>query len=511
MIDDMASVRPDPNLGSAPALDPIANVRNPDHYKVGTLTYTKAGLVALFFYLLWGDFCFQIMETIMPNLLPLELNRLGASNWTIGLLITTIPGLITFFVNPVVSFRSDRFRSRWGRRIPFLAAATPFVAVFLALLGFAEPIGRSIHHLALAGRFSELTVVLLTMGVLMVCFQFFNSFINTTYYYLFNDVVPPAFLARMMSLGRTVSGVSSISYSAFVFPHSEGHMPQILLGAALIYLLGFAFMCWKVREGRYPPVPENVDHRQGFIAAVKTYATECFTHRFYWLIFIANCFWAMTWLTGPFGNLLMTKVMGFDRAFIGELGAITGAVTIILLYPAGILADRFHPLRVMLVALALGLLLSPVTLILTFVRPHVTLGVAEHVSMIMSVIGSPLGALASASEAALFMRLLPRDRYGQFASANALVRSVALIVGGLAVGAFLDFMKRFDPNPDLCYRFVPVWNVVFQSGYVFFYYLVYREWQRLGGLAHFVPPGGVTSEEIAPQDGGPREIACGIS
>ena len=37
----------------------------------------------LFFWLLWGDFCFTLMEQVIPSILPLELRPLGASNSTI--------------------------------------------------------------------------------------------------------------------------------------------------------------------------------------------------------------------------------------------------------------------------------------------------------------------------------------------------------------------------------------------------------------------------------------------
>jgi len=38
--------------------------------------------------------------------------------------------------------------------------------------------------------------------VLVVCFRFFELFINTVYWYLFNDVVPPVLLGRFLSLFR---------------------------------------------------------------------------------------------------------------------------------------------------------------------------------------------------------------------------------------------------------------------------------------------------------------------
>ena len=46
-------------------------------YHCGTLSYTKAGLFVLFAWLLWGDFCFTMMETVVPSIMPLKMKALG--------------------------------------------------------------------------------------------------------------------------------------------------------------------------------------------------------------------------------------------------------------------------------------------------------------------------------------------------------------------------------------------------------------------------------------------------
>ncbi|MFZ4776550.1 MAG: MFS transporter, partial [Terrimicrobiaceae bacterium] len=94
----------------------------PKTYHCGTLTYTKAGLFAVFAWLLWGDFCLTLMETVVPTVLPLKLKALGCSNAMMGVILATIPSILNIGVNPYVSFKSDRFRSRWGRRLPFIIA-----------------------------------------------------------------------------------------------------------------------------------------------------------------------------------------------------------------------------------------------------------------------------------------------------------------------------------------------------------------------------------------------------
>ena len=105
----------------------VASGNGGKQYHCGALTYTKMGLTALFAWLLWGDFCFTLMEAVGPSVLPLKLKSLGCSNWLIGLVLTTVPNIFTMTVCPYVSVKSDRYRSRWGRRIPFIVWTMPFL------------------------------------------------------------------------------------------------------------------------------------------------------------------------------------------------------------------------------------------------------------------------------------------------------------------------------------------------------------------------------------------------
>jgi hypothetical protein len=332
----------------------------------------------------------------------------------------------------------------------------------------------------------------------MVGFQFFNLFTQSVFYYLFNDVVPRAFLARFVALFRIAGGAAGIFYNAVIYQYAQTHMGLVFLGAALLYLVGYTMMCWKVKEGEYPPPPPLVDGEHGFVASIKTYAVECYSHRFYWFIFLANSCQALTWISGAFGLLLSTQYMGFSLHFLGEVGAVTGLIGLFLNYPGGMLADRFHPLRIVISCLAIQLVLAPFGQIFVFFwREHMTLLQAQHMQILLSLIGLPIGIVSGASEMPMLMKLLPQERYGQFCSANALVRGLAMAIGGVACGAFLDYMKSvstnphsffFNTNPDACYRWVGIWNLTAVCGYFFFLLLVHWEWKKLGGLANFKPP-----------------------
>ena len=44
-------------------------------YRVGNLVYTKRGLLSLFLWLIWFDFCFQLMEMVIPPVLQFRLKN----------------------------------------------------------------------------------------------------------------------------------------------------------------------------------------------------------------------------------------------------------------------------------------------------------------------------------------------------------------------------------------------------------------------------------------------------
>lgn len=158
-------------------------MKTPAEYRVGTLSYTKPKLAVLLFWLLWGDFCYVLMETVTPSIMPLQFKALGASNVTMSLVLSTIPWTMGMILNPVISFKSDRFRSRWGRRIPFIAFSLPFLVLCLVGLGFGHQAGAWIH--AWAGRwlggFSANTVALFILAGFFVAFSFFNVFVNSVF------------------------------------------------------------------------------------------------------------------------------------------------------------------------------------------------------------------------------------------------------------------------------------------------------------------------------------------
>lgn len=458
-----------------------------DKFRCGTLVYTKAGLFTLFAWLLLGDFCYYLMETVWPKVLPLMLKAEGASNLVLALVITSIPSAMNFVLNPIISTFSDRYRSRLGRRIPFLLLATPFVTLFLVLLGFSRDLGKW-THLLLSGPFPELapaTVTVTLISLLVVCFRFFELFINTVYWYLFNDVVPVAFMGRFLGMFRVVGAGAGALFNFFLFPYAESHTSRLFFGVAVLYGFAFMLMSLNVKEGAYPP-PSRVDTgKSPVLAYIKTFFRESFSHRIYWLIYgYTTLFYAAG--TIQIFMIFMAFSIGLTIDDVGKIASIALVVNMALMYPFGALVDRFHPLRVVLVAqvgFCLVALSQLIFLFVDFSKP-----VAFWVYAAMEAIALPFIAANAAAGLPLAMRLFPHDRFGQFCSANAMCGAVGITVGGLAAGGYLDLMKSVFERENYYYRFAPLWSLVLIGLSFFVCTLVFREWKRLGGDKSYTPP-----------------------
>jgi len=460
---------------------------NDTTYQAGTLYYTKVGLVMMFIWLLWGDFCFQIMEAVIPGILPLKLRSLGASNTQIAFMLTMIPAIFNTTICPGVSFYSDRFRSRFGRRIPFLMLATPFITLLLILIGFSDDISNFLYVNIFAKTtvlpVSTITLALIT--IFIVCFQFFNMFVSSVYFYLFNDVVPDKLLSRFLALFRIV-GIGAVTvYHFFIFKHAETHTKEIFYGAALLYFVGFMLICLKVKEGEYPPPPAYIKNKSGLWGGIMTFLVECFSSLHYWYFFLAVACIQMSTSCNIF-NIFYYKSLGLSLEQVGRVNGWMCIVGVLLLYPAAVLSDRFHPVRTMLIAVALTVMATALNFIFLFTDFKVSTNYIILIAILFIL--SPVNTLYAATEIPVYMKLLPKEKYGQYASATAIIRSLGMIMGGFLAGAFMDWLRYVYKDNNFYYRYVPVWSFTFLLFGVIFLLLLYRSWKRYGGQHNYVAP-----------------------
>lgn len=473
-----------PSLPGSPVDQALGDPR----YRCGTLVYTKPGLFRLFGFLLWGDFCFSLMEVVWGSVLLLVLRSHGASNTVISIVLTMIPYVMNALLNPVISTASDRYRGKRGRRIPFLLYSAPFISFFLILMGFSTELGALLHPWV-GGVFPGLSQAAVTIGLicaLIVSFRFCELFVATVFWYLFNDVVPEAFMGRFLGLFRVISALAGILFNYFILKHAETHTSAIFLGGAILYGTAFLLLGLNVKEGQYPP-PEKMSEKKGLsFDMVKTFFRECFSHRIYRLVFLNSAASGMAGAISGF-SLFMFMSLGLTLEDAGKLGALSGVAGMVLLYPMGTLADRFHPLRVVLPAQTAYALVTVAYFVFLFF--DFSRGTAFWMVALFSSVTAIVLAANTAALLPMLMHIFPRERFGQFSAANAMCCSMGIVIAGVLAGVYLDVLKKvFANRGDFYYRFVPVWSFFFLALAAGSLWLVYREWKRLGGDHGYTPP-----------------------
>ena len=459
----------------------------PRKWTVGTLVYSQRQLLNVFAWMLWGDLCLTISEAVVPRLVPMQMQSLGASDAAIGIVTGSIFSLMNWILNPIISTTSDRYRSPLGRRMPFMLYTAPPIALFLIGIGFSHSIGLwSAAHVpglasavaTVAGRLlpgchglpesARLTIAMI--AVLMVLFRFFDLFPQCVYYYLFADVIPQPVMGTFVCLFRVTSTLGTILFHAWLLPYAGTHPLAIYCGSAGLYLFTFTLLPLMVKEGGYPPPPPRP--AGNLIERIVIWAKEVFAHGFYWNYFLSYS--AFRWAFVPFNLFLIVyakKALNFGPESFGHVMAIVLAVQTPAMFLVGPLLDRFHPARVTIV----GFAMMAVAAALGFVLIH------DRSTFIGCTIGIFLAvAVTQGSLATLGLRLLPRARYGQFAAANSMVSETGMLVFSYGCGAVLD---RFGP------RYLFAWMAIFGSFGLLTIVSLYHAWLARGGDAGYTPPG----------------------
>jgi maltose/moltooligosaccharide transporter len=546
----------------------------PQIFTAGTLKYTKAGLFVLFAWLLWGDFCFTLMEKVRPATYPLYLlgpkqskastsqpaasqaayltpagssaaagtaavsqpamqaaaplspasqpaalatspsaatasqaasgvvrgginlhpkpgepriEPLRINNQTYNWLILTLPQIFGILVGPAVSFKSDRHRGKWGRRIPFIVVTAPFLVIFLLGLGLA-PYFANFWSGAGAGFAASLgltpmTMTVVTIGVCLAGFSFMDEFVNSVFWYLFADVVPQSHLGRFMGMFRTVGIGIDLIWQFFITQYSLRYLDIIFLSIGVLYFVGFTLMCWRVREGEYPP-PEDLGEKPGIFKQIKTYVVECFIHPIYVLWFASEML-SRIGNTANGGNaVFMQSLMGKgsldeNLKLMGFIGGWLTFLPFLLSYSSGWIVDKFHPMRIAVLAAVLNLPLI-------FARFFFLHGIPSHITF--AVLSSLVALLSGAAGSVLGMTIFPKDKYGQFASCAGMCRSFGIILFAPVAGIFMDWMTDKGNIIDN-YRYMFLWQGTCLTLSLGCLFLVLGLWKKYGGEKGYLAPG----------------------
>ena len=447
-------------------------------WRVGTLSYTAGGLFLLGIYLLGGDFPWALKDRAVSPSATLLIKQIGVSELVYGLVIIGFPNFTNLFLSPAVSYLSDRHRGRWGRRIPFLMFTTPFIVLGLYLLGFSRILGSWLHGVLPA--VSEHAGMLLFFCIAWVMLDFGTTLSGSLFGALVNDVVPQELIGRFFGLFRMVSLGAGILYNGWLIERVRTHTSEIFLGIGTLYLLGLLLLCFKVKEGEYPPPPEEESSASGkggpvlvrVMRSAVTYLRQSFSMGYYRWYMSAIALGSITFMPINFFSIQYAEKLGIDMGMYGLYLVITYVASLILSYPLGAIADRFHPVRCGIASMAAYLAVM--------IAGWGLLSDVRWFGVIFVLHGVISGCFFTLT-ASMPSRLVPRELFAQFGSAAGLILSFCSMVMGPLLGGALDLLAH-----DYRSLFPVGAFLAFLSILIFL--KVFRNYMKCGGDAAYQPP-----------------------
>lgn len=367
------------------------------------------------------SFMWNALHPIVLPALLVDLVPANSKNTYLGLL--TFSGLlIAMVLQPISGALSDRWKSRFGRRRPLMVVGTLFACVFLMLLAWS----------------TGFTGLLLGyMGL-----QMSSNTAQGPLQGLMRDRVPHHQLGVASSIKVFLDLASLVAASSLagglITSDRGGPVPVMLLVLGFL-MTSAAITIIFTRE-------EPSDHRAGIQSQVSTgpKATRIRGNSSYWwLIGQRAAFLLGVYGLQAFGQYYIQDALHVADAprKAGNLLAIIGVGTLVLVLAGGILADRLGAKRPLFLASALaasGMLLMSFTM---DVRGLYVSGI---------IVGAGIGLFLTANWA-LANRIAPLDQAGRFLGLTNLATAGAAALARLE-GPAVDLLNSALPGEWLGYR-----------------------------------------------------------
>ena len=483
--------------------------------RCGTIQYTIPKLIVVFVWLFVGFFVFSVCTQLPAKMLPVQfLTHMGGgvSDTANQLIITTIGGILNITVCPYIGFVSDRKRSKWGRRIPYILYALPFISLALFLFAFTDVIGEWLVKISPWTSANPITMTLIAIGIVMFLFQFFFMYVGSVICYLANDTIPPKYFGHYSAVIQIASNAGMFLFNFFIYRHAQDMTAfrYIFIGGMILYTVGTLLMCLNIKETEYPPMEGEeelqgksgspLDHFRKLFSGIGIFFRESFSHRLYIYRYLLTTFQILTYGAIAAFIFFLRNDMNVE---VKHMGMVDGYLNIIALvgfflalFVLSTLVGRWHPVRIAIYTYVFGLAL--VILDARWLLGTLTPQVYIYSSAILAVGKLLSSTITGLAGGAFEMLTFPKSRYGSFCSMQAVIRATTVTIASVLLGLGMDWIAQRITGETFWfnhvvrggshYRLVVIWQVAMTIPASILSVMIYREWTKLGGYTGYKAP-----------------------
>ena len=260
--------------------------------------------------------------------------------------IMGMDNLLGIFIQPWMANRSDRTRTRWGRRMPYLAVGMPLAALLFVILPHTAD-----------------TLPLLI--VVIVAFALVSNSFKPIGEALVPDFIAPERRSRANAAVKIASSLTVIVAALVSILLVDDHPALAFAVIALITLVSVSVLCLSIRDSSSPGYRAAVAEDAAEDAAEEsTTVGQARIRDTIWeivrdpdrsrlLLIVAILVFGSAWagsraLVTPYGM----ETLGMSRGDAGGLTLPSGVAFLLAAYPTALLAERFGRLRTMIAGMA---------------------------------------------------------------------------------------------------------------------------------------------------------------
>ena len=342
--------------------------------------------------------------------------------------IMTLDNIAAVFIQPWIGVRSDKTRTKWGRRIPYILLGAPIAAVaFIAIPFVVKAIPQSV-----SGQLGQLqglfALFVFVIGVMLLAMSIFRTPVIA----LMPDITPSPLRSKANGVINLMGGIGSLlAFFGGSMLYSIDPAVPFIVGAILM-LLACGVVVWKLKEPKDFP-KETAEKQPGVIANLKDVLAD--KDRSAIRILLAIFFWFLAFnALETFFTSYGVFYLGISESRAALLLGFFSVAFIIFSIPAGFIATKFGRKRTILtgiVALA-GLLL------LGYFIPNVTF------ITVMLVLAGFAWALININSLPMVVDLAPQSRLGAYTGLYYFFSASAAIVGPIVAGTLVDWVGAYN-------------------------------------------------------------------
>ncbi|MEJ5199797.1 MAG: SLC45 family MFS transporter [Anaerolineae bacterium] len=357
----------------------------------------------------FGFFGISVIWPLFNSLIPPMLEDLGLAAVVIGFILTW-DNLLNVFVQPIVGSRSDRTRTRFGRRKPWIMVGAPLAALFFILVPF-------VRH-----NFILIALAILGTNIGMALFR------SPTIAFL-GDLFAPAERSKANGVINLMGGLGgAIALFTGGALYKLGVPLPFIFGAAIL-LAAVAIVLWRVQEPPPDADPLPAEAAPGVLTNVRQVIQDPDKSGLYLLGAIFA--WFVGWnAMEAFFTLYARNVLNIAVGQGTQMLTAFAATLILFAIPSGLIATKVGRRPTIMVGL-IGMLAG---LVVGFVvrNPTVLLG-------ILAVMGA-FWALININSLPMVYDLARGGNIGAYTGLYYFSSSLAAITGPILAGGLVDLV-----------------------------------------------------------------------